>query len=271
MYKARYYKEDGKKGKARGLPDSLFDGVVNEGVMHQVVRAYLLNQRQGTGSAKSRSEVQGSGAKPFRQKGTGRARQGTIRAAQMEGGGRAFPPIPHSWRQRVPKKVKALARRSALNDRAEHDRVVMVDLPSMDAPKTQNLLAFLASTEIEGKVLLLTDGQNDNVYMSARNLAHVQVMPFGGESVYDVLWANIVVIERGAIEEQKKKKAAPKAKAPIAEPVAEEPAVEEAVAEAAVEEAPEADAAAEAPEAGADEAPEAEADVAVENEEDDDA
>ena len=131
----------------------------------------------------------------------------------MEGGGRAFPPIPHSWRQRVPKKVKALARRSALNDRAEHDRVVMVDLPSMDAPKTQDLLAFLALTQIEGKVLLLTDGQNDNVYKSARNLPHVQVMPFGGESVYDVLWANIIVIERGAIEDGKKK-AAPKVKAP---------------------------------------------------------
>jgi large subunit ribosomal protein L4 len=186
---------------------------VNEGVMHQVVRAHLLNQRQGTGSAKSRSEVRGSGAKPFRQKGTGRARQGTVRAAQMEGGGRAFPPIPHSWRQKVPRKVRALARRSALNDRAEHDRVVMVDLPSMAAPKTQDLLAFLALTEIEGKVLLLTDGQNANVYKSARNLPHVQVMPFGGESVYDVLWANIIVIERGAIEDGKKK-AAPKAKAP---------------------------------------------------------
>ncbi|MCG6956269.1 MAG: 50S ribosomal protein L4, partial [Gemmatimonadetes bacterium] len=111
MYKARYYKADGKKGKARALPEVLFNGVVNEGVMHQAVKAYLANQRQGTAAAKTRSEVSGGNSKPWRQKGTGRARQGTTRAAQWEGGGRAFPPIPHSWRQKVPRKVKALARR----------------------------------------------------------------------------------------------------------------------------------------------------------------
>ena len=273
MYKARYYKEDGKKGNARGLPDTLFDGVVNEGVMHQVVRAYLLNQRQGTAAAKSRSEVQATGSKPFRQKGTGRARQGFVRAAQMEGGGRAFPPIPHSWRQRVPKKVKALARRSALNDRAENDRVVMVDMPSMDAPKTQSLVAFLASIEVEGKVLILTNGKNDNVYLSARNLSNVSVMPFGGESVYDVLWANIVVIERSALEDGEK--AAPKAKAKAkakAAPKAKAKAEPEAEAAAeVVEEAPKAKAAEAAPEAEAEVAPEAEADAPVKNEEGDDA
>ena len=100
MYKARYYKADGKKGKARQLPDLLFDGVVNESVMHQVVKAYLSNQRQGTAAAKSRGEVRGGSRKPWRQKGTGRARQGTIRAVQWEGGGIAFPPVPHSWRVR---------------------------------------------------------------------------------------------------------------------------------------------------------------------------
>ena len=208
MYKARYYKADGKKGKARALPDALFDGVVNEGVMHQVVKAYLANQRQGTASAKTRSEVAGGGAKPFRQKGTGRARQGTIRAGQMEGGGVIFPPIPHSWRQRVPKKVKALARRSALNDRAENDRVVMVDMPAMESPKTQELIAFLASIEAVGKVLILTDGGKPNVHLSARNLKGVSVLPFGGESVYDVLWAHTIVIERSALEDGSGKKAA---------------------------------------------------------------
>jgi large subunit ribosomal protein L4 len=200
MYKARYYKADGKKGKARALPDVLFDGVVNENVMHQVVKAYLANQRQGTASAKTRSEVSGGGSKPWRQKGTGRARQGTIRAVQWEGGGRAFPPIPHSWRQRVPKKVKALARRSALNDRAEHDRVVLVDVPALERPKTRDLTSFLASIEAVGKVLILTDGVNENVYLSARNLKNVSVMPFGQESVYDVLWAAVVLIERSAAE-----------------------------------------------------------------------
>ncbi len=200
MYKARYFKADGKKGKARPLPDTLFDGVVNESVMHQVVKAYLANQRQGTAAAKTRSEVSGGNSKPWRQKGTGRARQGSIRAVQWEGGGIAFPPIPHSWRQRVPKKVKSLARRSALNDRAESDRVVLADLPEMERPKTRDLRGFLGTLDVPGKVLVLTDGKNENVYLSARNLPDVSVLRFGDESVYDVLWAHTVVIERSALE-----------------------------------------------------------------------
>jgi large subunit ribosomal protein L4 len=200
MYKARYYKSDGKKGRARALPDQLFDGVVNQSVMHQVVKAYLSNQRQGNASAKTRGQVAGGGRKPFKQKGTGRARQGTIRAAQMKGGGVVFPPIPHSWRQRLPKKVKALARRSALNDRAEQDRVVVVDLPSGDAPKTRDLMSFVSSIGAEGKVLILTDGTNERLYLSARNVSDLSVLRFGDESVYDVLWAGTVVIERSALE-----------------------------------------------------------------------
>jgi large subunit ribosomal protein L4 len=200
MHKARYYKADGKKGKARALPDVLFDGVVNDSVMHQVVKVYLGNQRQGTASAKTRSEVAGGAAKPWRQKGTGRARQGTIRAVQWEGGGIGHPPIPHSWRRSLPKKVKALARRSALNDRAENDRVIVADVPSMEQPKTKDLRGFLSPMEIPGKVLILTDGKNDNVYLSARNLKNVSVLAFGNESVYDVLWAHTVVIERSAVE-----------------------------------------------------------------------
>jgi large subunit ribosomal protein L4 len=200
MYKATYYKTDGKKGRARALPDWLFDGVVHEGALHQVVKAYLANQRQGTAAAKNRSAVRGGGRKPFRQKGTGRARQGTIRAAQFEGGGVAFPPIPHGWHQKVPKKVRGLARRSAFNARAEEDRVVLVDSLKFDAPKTAQLRDFLGSIEVPGKILFLTEGQNKNLYLSARNLPDVEVRPFGEESVYDVLWATTVIIERGALE-----------------------------------------------------------------------
>ena len=200
MYKARYYKEDGKKGRARPLPETLFDGVVNESVMHLMVKAHLANQRQGTASAKNRAAVRGGSRKPWRQKGTGRARQGTIRAPQWEGGGVAFPPIPHSWEQRVPKKVRALARRSALNDRAGSDRVVLADLPSMDAPKTRELVGLLGAMGAEGKVLVLTDGRRREVYLSSRNVPNVTVLPFGEESAYDVLWAQTVVIERSAVE-----------------------------------------------------------------------
>ena len=200
IFKAPYYKADGKKGRARTLPGPLFNGVVNEGVVHQAVKAYLANQRQGTSAAKTRSDVAGGGRKPWRQKGTGRARAGTIRSPIWAGGGVAFPPIPHSWRQRLPKKVKTLARHSALNDRAENDRVVIADLPEMQSPKTRDLIAFMGAIDLPGKVLLLTDGVKKNLYLSSRNLPAVSVIPFGEESVYDVLWAHTIVIERSALE-----------------------------------------------------------------------
>jgi large subunit ribosomal protein L4 len=243
MFKARYYKTDGKKGKARALPDSLFDGVVNDAVLHQVVKAYLANQRQGTHAAKSRGQVAGGSRKPWRQKGTGRARQGTIRAVQWTGGGRAFPPIPHSWNQKIPRKVKALARRSAFNARAGEDRVVLVDALAMDAPKTAALRDYLASIELGGsKVLVLTDGLSETVHLSARNMPHVEVRAFGTESVYDILWADAVVIERSALDALESAPAAKKAEA--AAPAAEAaPAVEEVVdEEAPAEETPVAEA-----------------------------
>jgi large subunit ribosomal protein L4 len=200
MYKATYFKTDGKKGRARELPDWLFDGVVHEGALHQVVKAYLANQRQGTAAAKNRAAVRGGGRKPFRQKGTGRARQGTIRASQFKGGGVAFPPIPHGWNQKVPKKVRGLARRSAFNARAEEERVILVDPMKFDAPKTSQLRDFLGSIDAPGRVLFLTEGRKENLYLSARNLPGVEVRPFGEESVYDILWATTVVIERGALD-----------------------------------------------------------------------
>ena len=197
--------------------------------MHQAVKVYRSNQRQGTASAKTRSEVAGGSRKPWRQKGTGRARQGTIRAVQWEGGGVAFPPIPGSWRQKLPKKVRSLARRSALNDRAENDRVVIADMPELAKPRTQELVGFLSAVDSPGKVLVLTDGKNENVYLSSRNVANISVLPFGDESVYDVLWAHTVVIERSALEEDRKSKKVAKAEVEATE---DEPVVEEAQAEA---------------------------------------
>ena len=200
MLKARYYQNDGSEGKAQALPEWLFDGVVHEDVLHQVIKAYLSNQRQGTASAKSRGQVKGGGRKPWRQKGTGRARAGTIRAVQFTGGGVAFPPIPHSWRQRVPRKVRALARRSAFNSRAQGNRVILVGSLEYDTPKTKRLVEMFGTLGAEGKVLLLTDGVKKNVYLSSRNLPDVVVQPFGEESAYDILWANLIVIEKAALE-----------------------------------------------------------------------
>jgi large subunit ribosomal protein L4 len=277
MFKARYYKADGKKGKARALPDSLFDGVVNEGAMHQVVKVYLSNQRQGTAAAKTRSDVRGGSRKPWRQKGTGRARAGTTRASHWVGGGVAFPPIPHSWRQRLPKKLRTLARRSALNDRAEHDRVVLADIPMFEKPRTKDIIEFIGALGIEGKTLILTDGHNENVYRSSRNLKKVSVLRFGEESVYDVLWAHTVLIERSALDEdaapKAKKAAKPKAKKAASPVVDEKPAAEAVVEEApeVVEEAPEVveetpEVVEETPEAEAVEEVEAAADDAVTDE-----
>ena len=200
MLKARYYQNDGSEGKAQALPEWLFDGVVHEDILHQVIKAYLSNQRQGTAAAKSRGQVKGGARKPWRQKGTGRARAGTIRAAQFTGGGVAFPPIPHSWRERVPRKVRALARRSAFNSRAQGDRVVLVDSLEFDTPKTKKLVEMLGMLGGEGKALILTDGVKENVYLSSRNLSSVIVRPFGEESAYDILWANVLVIEKAALE-----------------------------------------------------------------------
>ena len=238
MFKARYYKNDGKKGKARELPDSLFDGVVNEGVLHLAVKVYLANQRQGTHAAKNRSAVRGGSRKPWRQKGTGRARAGTTRASHWTGGGMAFPPQPHSWRQKLPKKVRTLARRSAFNARAEDDRVILVDRFSFESPKTAQLRDYLASIETGRKVVILTDGLNTNLVRSAQNMPNILVREFGSESVYDLLWANDVVIELEALDALEtapadtKAEAAPAKKAPKAEaaPADEAPAKKKAPA-----------------------------------------
>ena len=201
MFKAPYYKTDGKKGRARALPVSIFDGVVNEPVLHQAVKVYLANQRQGTHQGKSRGMVKGGSRKPWRQKGTGRARAGTTRAAQWTGGGRAFPRIPTSHRQKLPAKVRSLAKRSAFNARAEADRVTLIDAMKLESPKTATVRDYFTTIEMaDRKILLLTDGMRESVYLSARNLPGVEVRVFGTESVYDVLWADMVVIEREAID-----------------------------------------------------------------------
>ncbi|MEZ4415179.1 MAG: 50S ribosomal protein L4 [Gemmatimonadota bacterium] len=200
MYTAHYYKADGKKGRARALPDVLFDGQVNEAVLHQVVKALQANARQGTAAAKNRSAVSGGNRKPWRQKGTGRARQGSTRAPHWTGGGLAFPPQPHGWHQKVPKKVRALARRSALNARAQDERVVLVDDLLFDAPKTSRLVKYLDGIGVEGTVLILTAEARPNLYLSARNVGGLEVRVFGEESVYDLLRAHTLVIERSAVD-----------------------------------------------------------------------
>jgi large subunit ribosomal protein L4 len=165
------------------------------------VKAYLANQRQGTAATKIRKYVTGGNQKPWRQKGTGRARQGSTRAPHWVGGGTVFGPTPRDYEQKVPRKVKALARKSALNARAREEALIVVDSLAFDAPKTKQIAALLARLGVaEQKVLLLTDGNKANVYLSARNLPSVHVMPYAEATTYHILWSDVVVVESAALE-----------------------------------------------------------------------
>jgi large subunit ribosomal protein L4 len=204
MFKARVFSAEGKQTGERELPEALFDGEVHEPAMWQAVKAYLANQRQGTASTKTRAQVQGGNKKPWRQKGTGRARQGSIRSPQWRGGGSVFGPRPNrNFHEDLPKQVKRLARRSAFNSRAQDGNVILIEAINISAPRTKDMVNLLETTGAEGNTLLLTNGTNENVWMSARNLDGVQVRPFGEESTYDVLWADTVIIEASALDRVK--------------------------------------------------------------------
>ena len=190
----------GTKRDAVTLPTDLFDGTINFPVMHHAVKAYLANQRQGNASTKTRGVVTGGNQKPWKQKGTGRARQGSTRAPHWVGGGTVFGPSPRDYTMATNKKVKILARKSALNARASEDSLFVIDRFDYEAPKTAQLAGLLESLGVSGrKVLILTDGVNKNVYLSCRNLPTAHVMPFSDASTYHILWSDVVLVESGAI------------------------------------------------------------------------
>jgi large subunit ribosomal protein L4 len=201
MIEAPHYSSAGTKtAGAFALPADYFDGTVNEPVLHQAVKVYLNNQRQGTAKTKTRSFVSGGNQKPWKQKGTGRARQGSTRAPHWRGGGIVFGPIPRDYRTDIPRKVKQLARKSALNARAREGAVHVVERFAFRRPKTAQLAGLLTSLGLEGrKVLVLTATANEQVYLSGRNLPTVDVMPYPQAGAYDILWAEAVIIEEGAL------------------------------------------------------------------------
>jgi large subunit ribosomal protein L4 len=199
-FEAPVYTAQGTQGGTRPLPAGTFDGTVNVPVMHQAVKAFLANRRQGTAKTKTRGEVTGGNQKPWKQKGTGRARQGSTRAPNWPGGGTVFGPQPRTYTQVVPKQVKALARKSALNARAREGAVLLVDGFPFAAPKTKQMQALLSALQVaDRKVLVLTDGVQPAVYLSARNLPAVHVMPYSDASTYHILWSDVVVIEAAAL------------------------------------------------------------------------
>lgn len=202
-FEAAAYTAHGTPRERIALPSATFDGTVNMPVMHQAVKAQLANMRQGTHSTKTRGFVVGGNQKPWKQKGTGRARQGSTRAPHFVGGGTVFGPRPRGYEQKVPRQIKALARKSALNARAREESVFIIDRFSYDTIKTAQIVQLLARLELtHKKTLILTEGVKHNVYMSSRNLPNVVVLPYSDASTYDLLWSDVVLVEAGAIGQE---------------------------------------------------------------------
>jgi large subunit ribosomal protein L4 len=216
------------------LPESTFDGTINMPVMHQAVKAFMANQRQGNASTKIRKYVVGGNQKPWKQKGTGRARQGSTRAPHFVGGGTVFGPTPRPYDEYVPRQSRALAKKSALNARANEGAIYVIDAFNFDSPKTSAIINLIGRLDVaDKKVLVLTDGVKQNVFLSGRNVPNVHVMPYSDSSTYHILWSDVVLVEAGALGQTLE---------PIAEtaatPKRERPAASAAPAKAAAKKTP---------------------------------
>ena len=193
---------DGKKAGTAELNDAIFGIEPNVPVMHQVVVAQEAAARSGTAKTKTRGEVSGGGKKPWRQKGTGRARQGSIRAPQWRGGGTVFGPVGNqNWKQQVNKKVKALALRSALSDRASEQNVVVLDKLSFETPKTKDAIVLLTNLGLADKRVLVVIAQRDvALEKSFSNLGNVHVLTVGQLNTRDVLISDVVLFDQASLE-----------------------------------------------------------------------
>lgn len=198
----KIYKIDGTaSGDVVKLPDEVFGVEPNNHLLYQAVRTYLSNKRQGTHKSKERNEVNGGGKKPFRQKGTGRARQGTSRSPINKGGGTIFGPKPHRYYLSMPKKAARLARKSALSLKAKENEIMVIQDFSFEAPKTRDLHGILKSLKLdETKTLLLLSEKNDPVYKSGRNIPKLNVMISDKAATYDILNNKMLLIQKSAID-----------------------------------------------------------------------
>jgi large subunit ribosomal protein L4 len=196
------YKIDGSLAEEKiNLSDDIFAIEPNDHAIYLDVKAYLANQRQGTHKAKERGEVSGGGKKPWKQKGKGGARAGTIRSPLWVGGGTIFGPRPRDYRQKLPQKVKQLARKSALSYKVKDNQLVVVEDFSFENPKTKEFLKVLNNLKINGKkVLLLTTYYNSVVYKSGRNIPKIQILEASKASTYDILNNQILLLQKGAVD-----------------------------------------------------------------------
>ncbi len=182
------------------LNDSVFGIEVNEFAVHEVIKNYLANQRQGTQSARTRGEVRGGGRKPFRQKGTGRGRQGSLTSPSHIGGGVVFAPKPRDYSYAVPKKVKRLAIKSVLTSKVNDGELIVVDSLEFDQPKTKKMIEVLQNLKADKKAIIVTDGKNENVVRSASNIPGVQTSNTGSLNCYEMLNANSLILTKAAVE-----------------------------------------------------------------------
>ncbi|WML36272.1 50S ribosomal protein L4 [Clostridium sp. OS1-26] len=192
------FNKEGQKVGDVQLSESVFAVEVNQYALHQVVVALLANKRQGTQSAKTRAEVSGGGIKPWRQKGTGRARQGSIRAPQWIHGGMVFAVKPRDYRVSVPKSMRRVAMKSALTSKVNDNEMIVLESLELDAPKTKEIVKMLSALEAK-KTLIVTADSNENIYKSARNIEGVAVLPVNNLNVYDLLKYEKLVITKDAV------------------------------------------------------------------------
>ena len=192
------FNKEGNKIEDIQSNETIFAAEVNADAMHQVVVALLANKRQGTQSAKTRAEVRGGGIKPWRQKGTGRARQGSIRAPQWIKGGVVFAPKPRDYRMSIPKSMRRVAMLSALTSKVQNDEMVVLDSLTLEAPKTKEVVKMLNAFNAK-KTLIITAEANETVYKSARNIEGVAVLPVNNINVYDLLKYPKVIMTKDAV------------------------------------------------------------------------
>jgi large subunit ribosomal protein L4 len=199
MPQTTLYDRTGKSVGSVELADALFAAPVNAAVLHQVVTAQLAGRHLGTADTKTRGEVRGGGRKPYRQKGTGRARQGSRTAPHYRGGGAVFGPHPRSYEQRLPRKMKRLALRGALTAKLGDDAIKVIDAFGLEAIKTRELAGVLIALSAHGRVLVVAPGRDQTLELSARNLPTVEVILADSLNVVDLLKADVVLIEQPAL------------------------------------------------------------------------
>ncbi|MDC3417796.1 50S ribosomal protein L4 [Aquibacillus salsiterrae] len=200
MPKVALYNQGGSQVGDIELNDAVFGIEPNEHVLHDAVVMQQASRRQGTHAVKGRSEVRGGGRKPWRQKGTGRARQGSIRSPQWVGGGTVFGPTPRSYSYKLPKKVRRLALKSALSSKVKEDSIVVLEGLAFDAPKTKEVVKLLAGLNVSEKALIVTSDKDEVVARSANNLPNVKVLPVSEVNVLDLLTHDKLILTKDAAE-----------------------------------------------------------------------